>query len=218
MKNLLGTAGPASNGVDDVNSIDFGTSGQGVNSFESDETQADLGDVLTAYAPGNKESPVIQANIAASLSLLQSPLTTLNLVSRLRTQTCAGCHHYSDNDHGLGGKAIWPNKSAGDASHPAMVFTQESERTADLQPAIVGNGKRYAISLTTECLLDFREVFMKKALGLTPTTSANHCPTQWSKNARKVSLLLAVRRRSRRAAIVSQSATISSKRRVLLPD
>jgi len=102
----------------------------------------------------------------------------LNVVSRLRTQTCAGCHHYSDNDHGLGGKAIWPNKSVGDASHPAMAFTQESERNVDLQPAIVGNGKRYAISLTTECLLDFREVFMKTALGLTPATSANHCPTQ----------------------------------------
>ncbi len=28
-----------------------------------------------------------------------------------------------------------------------------------------GSGKRYAISLTVECLLDFREVFMKKALG-----------------------------------------------------
>ena len=78
----------------------------------------------------------------------------------------------------VGGKAIWPNKSAGDASHPAMAFTQESERTANLQPAIVGNGKRYAISLTTECLLDFREVFMMKALGLTSAASASHCPTQ----------------------------------------
>ena len=34
--------------------------------------------------------------------------------------------------------------------HPAMAFTQETGRTADLQPAIVGDGKRYAISLTTE--------------------------------------------------------------------
>jgi hypothetical protein len=45
-------------------------------------------------------------------SLANSTLMPLNVVSRLRTQTCAGCHHYSDNDHGLGGKAIWPNKSA----------------------------------------------------------------------------------------------------------
>jgi hypothetical protein len=27
-------------------------------------------------------------------------------------------------------------------------------------------------------LLDFREVFMKKALGITPASSANHCPSQ----------------------------------------
>jgi hypothetical protein len=27
-------------------------------------------------------------------------------------------------------------------------------------------------------LLDFREVFMKKALGITPASSANHCPPQ----------------------------------------
>jgi hypothetical protein len=176
MKALLGGAGPE-RGVDDVNSIGFGTSGQGVNSFESDEHQADIGDVLTAYAPGDVENPVIQVNIAASLSLLHSPLTSLNVVSRLRTQTCAGCHQFSNNDHGLGGKAIWPDKSTGDATHPAMAFTQESEKTTDLQPATVGGGKRYAISLTVECLLDFREAFMKKALGITPATSANHCPT-----------------------------------------
>jgi hypothetical protein len=179
MKNLLGAAGPA-NGVDDVNSIGFQTAGQGVNSFESDESHADLGDVVAAYtsAPGAKENPLIQSNIAASLALLHSPLSTLNVANRLRTQTCAGCHQFSNNDHQLGGKAIWPNKTAGDATHPAMPFTQQSEKTSDLQPAIVGGGKRYAISLTVECLLDFREVFMKKALGIAPPSSANHCPTQ----------------------------------------
>jgi hypothetical protein len=178
MKDLLGGAGPAS-GVDDVNSIGFSTSGQGINSFESDESEAALGDALTAYAPAGKENPLIQANIAASLSLLHSPLTTLNVVSRLRTQTCSGCHQFSNNDHGLGGKAIWPDKSKGDSTHPAMPFTQQSEKTADLQPAIVGGGKRYAISLTVECLLDFREAFMKKGLGITPAaSSANHCPMQ----------------------------------------
>jgi len=177
MKNILGAAGPGT-GVDDVNSIGFGTSGQGVNSFESDESHADLGDIVTAYisVPGGKENPVIQSNIGASLSSLHSPLSTLNVVNRLRTQTCAGCHQFSNNDHQLGGKAIWPDKTKGDTTHPAMPFTQESEKTSDLQPAIVGGGKRYAISLTVECLLDFREVFMKKALGITPASSADHCP------------------------------------------
>jgi hypothetical protein len=179
MKNILGAAGPG-NGVDDVNSIGFQTSGQGVNSFESDESNPDLGDIVAAYtsAPGGKENPVIKSNIAASLTLLHSPLTTLNVANRLRTQTCAGCHEFSNDDHQLGGKAIWPNKTAGDATHPAMPFTQASEKSSDLQPAIVGGGKRYAISLTVECLLDFREVFMKKALGITPASSANHCPPQ----------------------------------------
>jgi hypothetical protein len=179
MKNILGAAG-SGNGVDDVNSIGFQTSGQGVNSFESDESHSDLGDIVAAYtsAPGGKENPVIQSNIATSLALLHSPLTTLNVANRLRTQTCAGCHEFSNDDHQLGGKAIWPNKTKGDATHPAMPFTQESEKTSDLQPAIVGGGKRYAISLTVECLLDFREVFMKKALGITPASSTDHCPMQ----------------------------------------
>jgi hypothetical protein len=177
MKNILGGAGPGK-GIDDVNSIGFQIMGLGVNAFESDETHPELGDIITAYAPGGVENPVIQSNIEASLSLVGSELTSLNVAHRLRTQTCAGCHQYSNYDDQLGGRAIWPNKTDGDATHPKMQFTQESERTADLQPAIVGDKKRYAISSTVECLLDYREVFMKTALGLTPATSANHCPTK----------------------------------------
>jgi hypothetical protein len=175
MKNILGGAGPGS-GIDDVNSIGFSTAGQGVNAFESDESNPDLGDVVAAYTSAGKENPLIQSNIAASLALDHSPLSTLNVVNRIRTQTCAGCHQFSNNDQKLGGKAIWPDKSTGDATHPQMPFTQESEKVSDLQPAIVGGGKRYAISLTVECLLDFREAFMKKALGIMPAASANHCP------------------------------------------
>jgi hypothetical protein len=176
MRNILGAAGPGS-GLDDVNSIGFQTTGLGVNAFESNESNPPLGDIITAYAPAGIENPVIAANIRAAISLVGSSATSLNVANRLRTQTCAGCHEYSNNDHGLGGKAIWPDKTNGDATHPKMPFTQQSERTADLQPAITGTGKRYAISTTVECLLDFREVFMKKALGLS-ATSSNHCPTQ----------------------------------------
>ncbi len=161
MKNILGGAGPAK-GVDDVNSIGFAT-GVGLNAFESDEKDHSLGDIVAAFAPAGVPNPTLSASVQATLTLAGSPLTPLNVVSRLRTQTCAGCHHYSDGDHGLGGRAFWPNKqSIGDPTHPAMPFTQESERTADLQPAIVGAGKRYAISATVECLLDFREAFMKR--------------------------------------------------------
>ena len=48
-----------------------------------------------------------------------------------------------------------PNKADGDSTHPKMDFTQESERDDDLQPAIVGTGKRYAISSAVEGFLVF---------------------------------------------------------------
>jgi hypothetical protein len=177
MKDILGGAGPA-NGVDDVNSIGFQITGLDVNAFESDETNNELGDIIDAYAPGNAENPVIRSNIEQTLKLLGSALTSLNVVRRIRTQTCAGCHQYSNNDHDLGGKAIWPDKSKGNATHPKMPFTHVSEREDELRPAIVGDGKRYAISSTLECLLDFREAFMNKALGLSSATSANNCPSK----------------------------------------
>jgi hypothetical protein len=47
-----------------------------------------------------------------------------------------------------------------------MDFTHVSEREDDLQPAIVGNGMRYANSSAVEAFLKFREKFMKQALGL----------------------------------------------------
>jgi hypothetical protein len=100
-----------------------------------------------------------------------------NIVNLMRTQTCSGCHHYSGNPGDspaadLGGGAV--DRAAGDSTHPKMDFTQESERDDDLQPAIVGSGKRYAISNAVDAFLMFREAFMKKALGpaLTSTRSA----------------------------------------------
>jgi hypothetical protein len=180
MKNILGGAGPA-NGVDDVNSIGFLVTGEGANTFESDEKDNTLGDIVAAFAPiGAVPNPTLSANIQTSLTLAGSNLSQLNVVNRLRTQTCARCHQYSDNDHGLGGKAVWPDKTAGDPTpnpvHPPMPFTQESERNADLQPAVVGTGKRYAISLAVERFLDFRVAFMEKALGLPPGQVVNNCP------------------------------------------
>jgi hypothetical protein len=173
--------GPAK-GVDDVNSIGFLVTGEGVNAFESDEKDNNLGDIVAAFAPGGVSNPTLSANIQATLKLAGSNLTPLNVANRLRTQTCAGCHQYSNNDHGLGGKAMWPNKTAGDPTpnpvHPPMAFTQESEQNLDLQSAVVGTGKRYAISLAVECFLDFRVAFMEKALGLPPGPVVNNCPTQ----------------------------------------
>jgi hypothetical protein len=100
------------------------------------------------------------------------------VLSVLNSRKVPGCHQYSNGDPDLGGKALWPDKSTGDSTHPKMTFTQESERDQDLQAAIVGGGKRYAISLAVECFLDFREAFMRTALGLGPGTSVDNCPAK----------------------------------------
>jgi hypothetical protein len=169
---LLGAAGPA-NGVGDIHSIGFSISGAGENAFEGDEWNGDrvkLGDVSAAFlgcVNGTMPNPVLSKSIQNALTATGSNLTPTNIVNRIRTQTCAGCHHYSGNPHAgpddLGGGAVWPNKAGGD---PNMDFTHVSERDGDLRQAIVGNGKRYAISSAAEAFLVFREAFMKKALGL----------------------------------------------------
>jgi hypothetical protein len=167
---LLGGAGPAK-GVRNINSIGFSISGTVENAFEGDERNVDLGDVSAAFL--GAPNAVLSANIQKALTAVGSPLTPINIVYRIRTQTCAGCHHYSGNPHfpgippdDLGGEAVWPDKNKGDTEHPSMDFTHVSEREDDLQPAIVGNGNRYAISSAAEAFLVYREAFMKKALGL----------------------------------------------------
>jgi hypothetical protein len=174
--NVLGAAGP-SKGLDDINSIGFAISVATTNAFESDEKDGDrmkLGDVSAAFlggVNGMTPNPALSASIQDALTAAGSNLTPTNIVNRIRTQTCAGCHHYSGNPGDgspadLGGGAVWPDKAAGDSTHPKMDFTQESERDDDLQPAIVGTGRRYAISSAVDTFLVFREAFMKKALGL----------------------------------------------------
>jgi hypothetical protein len=168
---LLGGAGPAK-GMGNINSIGFSISGTVENAFEGDEL--DLGDVSAAFLGGLNGTPnaVLSASIKDALTAAGSNLTPINIVNRIRTQTCAGCHHYSGNPHfdvppdDLGGGAVWPDKADGDAEHPMMDFTHVSERDDDLQQAIVGNGQRYAISSAAEAFLVFRQAFIKKALGL----------------------------------------------------
>jgi hypothetical protein len=167
MGTLLGAAGPAK-GPADINSIGFAVTGEGINAFESDERDNALGDIAFAFLGGaSTPNPLLSANIQGVLTQAHSSLTPTNIVKRVRTQTCAGCHRYSNGDTDLGGGAVWPDKeSSADPTHRPMPFTQESELPGDMQPAIVGNGKRYGISAAVEAFLVFREAFMKKALGL----------------------------------------------------
>jgi hypothetical protein len=169
---LLGAAGPAK-GMGDINSIGFSLSVTGANdanAFEGDELVPELGDVSAVFLGGNG-NPVLSASIQDALTAGGWNLTPTDVVNRIRTQTCAGCHHYSGNrkdggEEDLGGGAFWPNKAAKNAKPRMMDFTHVSERDDDLLQAIVGNGKRYAISSAAEAFLMFREAFMKQALGL----------------------------------------------------
>jgi hypothetical protein len=197
MKSILGLTG---SGLADDNSIGFSISGEGVNAFESDEkglaTDPAIGDIMVKFDPGNivplSRTDAFVTNIQSSLAtaLPATNLTSVNVVDRIRTQTCSGCHQFSDSSVdliGLGGGAVWPNKRAGDltgatdlTNHPPMPFTQESEILTNLREAISASangkkGKRWAISTTVECLLDHREKLMDQALGLTGAVS-NHCP------------------------------------------
>jgi hypothetical protein len=169
---LLGFAGRARAG--DINSIGFSLPGTGENAFEGDQwngERAKLGDISSAFLGCvNRTMPnsVLSKSIQDALTAVGSDLTPANIVNRIRTQTCAGCHHYSGDACGsnerdcypddLGGGLVWPPKN--------MDLTHVSERKVDLRPAIVGQGDRYAISSVAEKFLEFREEFMKRALDL----------------------------------------------------
>jgi hypothetical protein len=114
MKNNLGIANNAAK-IDDVNAIGFSTTGEGVNAFESDEKDNNLGDIMAAFDPGNvvpstRTDPFfINIQYALTVALPGSSLTPLNVIDRIRMQTCAGCHQFSDSSVdpiGLGGKAV----------------------------------------------------------------------------------------------------------------
>jgi hypothetical protein len=161
---LLGAAGPGQ-GVGDFNSIGFSISRTEENAFEGDEWDGDpvKGDIRAAFLEpcANGTMPVLSQSIQNALKAAGSNLTPINIVNRIRTQTCAGCHHYSGNPYpnaspdDLGGGAVWPIKEP-------MDFTQVSEQEQDMQD----NPKRYGISSAVEKFLEYREAFMKWVLGL----------------------------------------------------
>jgi hypothetical protein len=192
LRSILGEDKGALN-LANVNKIGFSTGGEGINSFESDEmpTPKDpaFGDVTSEFkGDGSPRNDAFVTNIQDALNIVlpKGGITPLQVITRIGTQTCAGCHQFS-NAADLGGGAIWPDKSGGDlksptdrTNHPKMPFTQESELQGDLRDAISAsaNGKkgdRYAISLTTECLLDAREDLIRQVLGLPARPVADHC-------------------------------------------
>lgn len=199
---LGGGSSPAK--IADINSIQFSLLDGTANAYESDESKQGSGDIVAAYAQGN---PPVTSSIDNAIQKAGSKrlFNDKNVVDRIRTQTCAGCHEYSDTiitnqahttfgfdpRGSLGGGAVWPTKACGDLgdcsltqftvpnvkSHPPMEFTQISEMI--LSPSESDNHSRwrYAISLTAECLMDYREFFIKKIeVGPLATPPASNCP------------------------------------------
>ena len=70
-----------------------------LNSFEGDQETEAFGDIVTAF---DKGGGAVGQKLDAALKEANSMLSPNNIIRRLRTQTCAGCHHYSVGDKGLG--------------------------------------------------------------------------------------------------------------------
>lgn len=109
------------------------------NPFESNESEAQNGSVEAAFKPGS----LIGAYLTSKLAELGTgtQLTPMDVVKRIQTQTCAGCHQWSTNfpaDQPLGAGAAWPRKS--------IQFVHTSEQTADLET--VNGMQRFKISET----------------------------------------------------------------------
>jgi len=209
--NLLGANNFKSLG--DINAISYHLSGSVTNGYQSVTgspqpcvapsicNPSPVDDIVAAVS--SQSPPYLLTDVQDFLNLpgtkVPPKISAINIVDRLRTQTCAGCHQFSDTKYKtfgydpagqLGGDAIWPVKACGDYApnctlpafiiqdqtklHPPMQFTQVSE-TVLIPSAADTDGKhwRYAISSTVECMLDFREALMGKILKFAPTI---RCP------------------------------------------
>ena len=86
------------------------------NSFDSIAEFPAQGDVVAAVEDCRRElrkslCPPLETRIQTELANAVSPLSANNIIHRIRTQTCAGCHRYSNGDKELGVvcPAGWPD-------------------------------------------------------------------------------------------------------------
>ena len=81
-------------GLDHLNSFD---------SMASLESQGDVVEAVNKCRERSGEMPCpLEEKIDTELDKAGSPLDANNIIRRIRTQTCAGCHHYSNGDEELG--------------------------------------------------------------------------------------------------------------------
>ena len=115
IRGIRGQKGPA--GERSVFTFAFGLTTAGLdhlNSFDSMAQKPTFGDIVEAVklcrrTSGNKPCPLEER---IDTELKRSPLNANNIMHRIRTQTCAGCHHYSNGDPELGVDCPegWPDK------------------------------------------------------------------------------------------------------------
>ena len=108
------------------------------NPFESNEGDKKVGSVAEAFNPNS----LVGTFITNKLNELKKPgapgtaLMATDIVQRIETQTCAGCHQFSNGKPLGGGAGAWPK---------SLNFVHQSERL--LEPSPEG-GQRFQISDT----------------------------------------------------------------------
>ncbi len=167
---VIGQLGPLLGGQGGVGSIDtFSYNNPDTfNSFESDEgahpvfsSDGKLGSVFLQFKAGRGE---LFARLSTELAKRNPTLTPDQVVARLQTQTCSGCHEFSNK-----GDVLHPNPAndlgPGLNWTRSLGFTQESERDFEAGPD--GNGTRYLISdLLKDVFLPERLLVMTKFLAV----------------------------------------------------
>jgi hypothetical protein len=128
------------------------------NSFESDESSdlviskgGELGSVFDQFAVGSLADPrgYLYRRLEHELEARRSNLTPEQISARLQTQTCSGCHRFS-NKNLFGNTANPANANPANDLGPglnwtqSLGFTHESEAVFEAGPD--GNGTRYLIS------------------------------------------------------------------------
>jgi hypothetical protein len=144
------------------------------NSFESDESSdavislgGELGSAFDRFTDGNLSAPrgYLYRLIERELAAKKSTLIPEQIVARLQTQTCAGCHEFSNKNLFASKHLQNPANDLGSGLNwtQSLGFTQESEAAFEAGPD--GNGTRYLISdLLKDVFLPERLVNMERFL------------------------------------------------------
>ena len=105
------------------------------NPFESSENVPERGSVEAAFKPTSLAGVYLTARLDELQKAGQTTLTVENVIQRIQTQTCAGCHQWSNNKPLGGGAANWPS---------SLEFVHQSEQN----PEMANGVQRFRISDT----------------------------------------------------------------------